>query len=222
MADVLTTIDEEKVAEIEKGSTELSTRVKSMKIKTEAEYITGGELLKQIAAAKKKAKEFMEPIVKSAKAHHTLTTQRRAQLLKPLEEADNVLRPKVGAYLQNKRDKEEARARKLREKEMEKQRKAQESEAAALEKEGMKEEAEAVRTQELVPAPLVAQRKPPKVAGIHTMETTDFEVVSEKLIPREFLSVDSKKIRSYIKRHGKEAKIAGVRIFSKTSVVAKG
>jgi hypothetical protein len=59
----------------------------------------------------------------------------------------------------------------------------------------------------------------PQVEGVRTREAWTFRVVDARLVPREFLVVDEKKIRAHIAAHG-NAPIPGVSIEKTTQVVA--
>lgn len=62
---------------------------------------------------------------------------------------------------------------------------------------------------------------PAKLAGVSMREDWDFEIVDVNQIPREFLVVDEAKLRKVVKALKGDAKIAGVRVFSKPVVAAK-
>jgi len=62
---------------------------------------------------------------------------------------------------------------------------------------------------------------PAKLAGTGIRKDWDFEIVNEKKIPREFLMIDEKKIRAFVKAMKNEARIEGVRVFERESVTAR-
>lgn len=78
--------------------------------------------------------------------------------------------------------------------------------------------AEAEVVEHLAPAVVEA---PVKLAGVSTRTDWDFEITDEAAIPREFLVVDDKKIRAYVKAMKSDAKIPGVRVFTKETIAAR-
>jgi hypothetical protein len=60
----------------------------------------------------------------------------------------------------------------------------------------------------------------PEVEGVRTRETWTFRVVDARLVPREFLVIDEKKIRAHVAEHGDSRPIPGVAIEKTTQVVA--
>lgn len=78
--------------------------------------------------------------------------------------------------------------------------------------------AEAEVVQHLAPAVV---EQPVKLAGVSTRTDWDFEITDEAAIPREFLMIDEKKIRAYVKAMKSEAKVAGVRVFARDVISAR-
>lgn len=69
-------------------------------------------------------------------------------------------------------------------------------------------------------APAVVEQ-PAKLAGISSRTDWDFEITDVNAIPREFLVVDEKKIRQYVKAMKSDAKMPGVRVFAKETIAAR-
>ena len=127
----------------------------------------------------------------------------------------------------------DAAAQKARDEAAERRRQAEEAERAGRMEEANKlaEQAERVelrgaqkqeqfesRAQSVV-AP-VAQQAAPKVGGIKMQEVWEFEIESETLIPREYLSVNEAKIRKVVGALKGDCKIPGVRVFPKNRIAA--
>lgn len=68
--------------------------------------------------------------------------------------------------------------------------------------------------------PAAIQREAPKVAGIVTKEVWKFEVTDPAAVPREYLSVDEKKIGGVVRSLKGDTNIAGVRVWSEKSIAA--
>ncbi len=160
-------------------------------------------LLSKIAEGKKKAeaqrKMFTDPLNQSLKAINAFFKN----LTAPLDEADGIIRSKVLIF----RRAEEERARK---------------EAEELQKK-REEEAKKSASQGEAPAfvpPVVAQAPPTTMTAKNGSATVrkiwDFEIENEAEIPREYLVVDSVKIRQAIKDGVRE--IHGIKIFQKETL----
>lgn len=93
-----------------------------------------------------------------------------------------------------------------------------ESAAAAAQAHAVVLAAEAEVVEHLAPAVV---EQPTKLAGIATRQDWYFEIVDEAAIPREFLVVDEKKVRAYVKAMKSDAKIPGVRVFAKDVISAR-
>jgi hypothetical protein len=78
--------------------------------------------------------------------------------------------------------------------------------------------AEAEVVEHLAPAVVEA---PQKLAGVSTRKDWDFEIVDPAAIPREYLAIDEKKIRAYVKAMKSDAKIPGVRVYAKDVIAAR-
>ena len=85
--------------------------------------------------------------------------------------------------------------------------------AETLAKMGATEQAEEVLNQEVVVAPEKVET--PKIAGVSFLEVWDFEIIDEKILPREYLTPDLTKIRQVVKATKGTLEIAGVKIFSR-------
>lgn len=150
------------------------------------------------------------------------------------------LRVEKERELRRKAEAEEARKRKIKEEQerawREKERKQRE-EAERLEAEGRAREAEAKkaiadraarlaeeRKQEAeevyVPPPVVASTHK-KAEGISTRKTWNFRIVDANLIPRQYLSVNEKAIRSIVKALKDNTSIPGVEVYCEEQMAVR-
>lgn len=153
-----------------------------------------------------------------------------------LAKAETTIKGAISVYqAEQRRIADEARraaeevARKERER-LEAERRAAEEAAKAAAAAGDEEAAAAAQVQATVLAaeaevvehlaPAVVEA-PVKLAGIATRQDWDFEITDEAAIPREFLIVDEKKVRAYVKAMKSDAKIPGVRVFAKDVISAR-
>lgn len=146
---------------------------------------------------------YDEHVANAHKTHKSLTDA-RAKLIKPFVEARQIVEREMSVYdLEQRRlanDAAEREAEKKRQLEIKRAKKAGDLELA----------------QELQEEPLeVADvgKVAPMIAGVISKPVVKFEVVNAEKVPRKFLVVDEKAIKAYIKLHGVEAVIEGVRVF---------
>lgn len=147
-----------------------------------------------------------------------------------LTKAEGILKSKMLAWQQDEaRKAAEARAEAERLAQAERDRIA--AEAEKLEAEGKAGEAAVQRTvaEMIVAAPQVAVAEPPKVAGVSTRTSVDFEVIDLHALVCQvakqpelisLLSIDSTKLRAYVRGLGMATKLDGVRVFEKATLSA--
>lgn len=147
-----------------------------------------------------------------------------------LQSAASILKRKMVAYTTDQQRKA-AEAREAAERAAQAERDRLEAEARALKAEGRAGEA-AVKEQVaamVIAQPPAAPVAVPKVAGVSTRETVDFEVVDLLALVKHvaehpellaLLTVDSVKLRAQVKALGMATKLPGVKVFPKTSLAA--
>lgn len=168
-------------------------------ITNDVEYDQAAHLLLNIKERAKvvdaKRKEFTQPL-------YDLQRKINAFFKKPLDDykqAELALKAAMAGY-HNKKEEERRKALQAAKEAADKQEKA--TFVQAMEK--------------------AADNITPEAKGTHTREVVRFEVVDPALVPREFCSPDEKKIKAAIDNTGEHAKIAGVRIWKETVVIAHG
>jgi hypothetical protein len=72
----------------------------SVVVKTPEQYAMAGEVLTQLKSAIKQIEDDIDPLIKKAHESHKALTQKKAEVLKPFKEADNYVRLKMSAFLQ--------------------------------------------------------------------------------------------------------------------------
>ena len=92
------------------------------------------------------------------------------------------------------------------------------AEAIALESQGEKKEAEAVMQEPAYVPPVIIQKSVPKVQGVSYSERWKFRVVSEKLIPREYLMINMPKIGQVVRAMKSNTTIPGIAAYPEKSV----
>lgn len=150
--------------------------------------------------------------------------------LEVLTKAEGLLKSKMLTWQQDEaRKAAEARAEAERQAQAERERRA--AEAEKLEAEGKVGEAAVQRAvaEMVVAAPSVATVEPPKVAGVSTRTSVDFEVndllqlvqhVAKNTELIGLLQADSVKLRAYVRGLGMATSLPGVRVFEKATLSA--
>lgn len=168
-------------------------------ITNDVEYEQAAQLLLNIKDRHKtvdaKRKEFTQPL-------YDLQKKINAFFNKPLRDYDQAMRTLKAAMGKYHEEKEKRR---------------QEALQAAQQAAAEQEKATFVQAMEKA-----ADNIAPEAKGTHTRDVILFEITDPSLVPREFCSPDEKKISAAIDNTGEHAKIAGVRIWKETTVVAHG
>ena len=165
---------------------------------------------------------FADPKTK-AKAAHQAIVDKEKDALKPLKEAEEILKPRIGTYVIAQRRIQEEAERKVREEEERKKREAEEAinRAVELENEGKAEEAldklkEAEELEERKPA--AAMPAAPVMSGTHTVTYTRWRLIDKELVPRPFLMLDKSAIDAEVMKYKMKTKIAGIQVYEETDV----
>jgi hypothetical protein len=177
--------------------------------------------------AEKKVREVLDPIVETAFKAHRVATSKRAELLKPIEEARQHLRRGCGQIQQELEREAAAEARRKADEHAKQERARLQTEAEQIADRGdidtamdVLAEADAVQA-----APVSTMRvEPPKAAGLTYRDNWTFGFVDAKgrpvdkpdvrLIPIEYLKVDDAAIRGVVKAMKERTAIPGVRAFN--------
>jgi hypothetical protein len=191
-------------------------QAQKMTIETKEDYEMAGMLMGMIAKRRKANWDRVTVVVDQNHKAWKEACDLRNDAVRNEDEAAEILNRKLQAF-----DEEQERVRREREAaESTRLKKEQEAaaiaEAESLQAIGETELAEQVILQAVeAPSPVVVLSKDtPKMKEMQARETWQFEVMDEKLVPREFMSPDPKKIGAVVRSQKKLTSIAGVRIWS--------
>jgi DNA polymerase III alpha subunit (gram-positive type) len=92
--------------------------------------------------------------------------------------------------------------------------------ATATEEKGAEKAAVLQERAAMIPTPVV-EIQTPKVEGVSTRETWNFEITDRKLVPDEYKSVDERKIGAVVRAMKEATNIPGVRVFKTHGISAK-
>jgi len=190
-------------------------RVSGTVIKTFDECEAANHIFESIRLLKKKIKDDFKDNISAAFQLHKKLKAQEAEHLKPLNEAEGILKSKLGAY---RREQEKFRLeteRKAREEE-ERLRKEEEErildEAEEAKENGASEaHVESILNQKVITeTPQVEIPRKPNLDGRIFRDKWTFRIIDESLIPREFMCPDEKKIGQHVRTHKNETNIPGV------------
>lgn len=185
--------------------------------------------LKAIRALAAQVRAASDEIIK--KAHDTWKTAlaKRDLYLSPLKLAEQLLKARMGPYMLEQ-------ARKQREAE-EAARRAQEEAAAAAraaEEERQRKAREAAHDGDIKSATKILAAPPPavgvpavevpkaaKLAGTSVREEWRWRITDEKLIPREWLTLNEPLITAHVRMHKGNTRIPGIEAYAEASVAVR-
>jgi len=213
----LVRVEDDEVEKVRKEIQPVLDRAKSITVADQESY---NEAL-QLASACKTRITMVEDVWKASreaayKAWKTIT-ETIASFTKPLEEAAKICSRKAYDWKseeEKRRQIEADRVRKENQKKLEDERLRQ---AEAVAAQGKPELADAILSEDTTVAP-VEPEKLEKPAGVTMRENWQFEIVDEKLLPREFLTPDTKKIGQVVKAMKAATAIPGVKVYDVGSV----
>jgi len=183
-----------------------------LKIASDAEMVTAAEWLKRCKETAKLVKDHFEPDrLANYTAYKAVTDTIKAYTDK-LDKAERIVKRQLADYQweqEQKRRDEQRRLEDLARKQEEERRLQQAVETGD----------ETVLDEPMI-VPTVHVEPPPKVEGVSYAEHWTFEVKDERLIPREYMTPDLKKLGAMVRATKGAIEIPGVRIYSEKTVRA--
>ena len=207
---------------LRKDAIMLQERAQAFLVESEEDNLAAGKFLLAVREMRRKVKAAFDPIVEAAHAAHKTAVAKRKEYLEPVERAERTVKRSIAAYLEAERRRREEEHRRRVAAEIKAAEDRRLEEAAALEAQGMGHEAEAILEEPAEPVWVEPVEAPAAAKGVSARRDFDFEVVDPDLLPRRYLVPDLKAIRETVKRLGTQAEIPGIRVFTRTSVVARG
>lgn len=220
MEAALKLVEQPDTVEIETKTDLTIQKAEALQIQNEDAYRAASEMLLGIKDLLKEIKGTFEPIKTKAHAAWKEVVAQQQKHEEPLLKAETILKSKMGTYYQEQerlRLEEEARLREIARKKEEEERLAL---AIQAEREGCKEEAEAILEEPVFIPPVIAPSITPKVSGIAPRKSWDFEIVNPKLVPDQYKIVDTKVIAGVVRSLGERTQIPGVKVFQTMSIAA--
>lgn len=181
---------------------------------------TAGAFLVRLKRILKEIDEtFNEPIASAHKAHKDMLAAKKKHA-DPLLKAERAVKGGIKNYQREQRELREAEERKLREKAQKEEEDRRLAEAEQLEKQGEPEAAEELISQPVV-APPVVLPKATKVAGVSTRTVWKWRHTDFRLVPKDYLMLDEKKINGVVRSMGQQTSIPGIEVYPEEVVSAR-
>jgi len=189
-------------------------------IKSHDQYAQAGSLLLAIKSMRKRVADAFGPIVRAAYEAHKVAKGKMTEAEAPLDVAESTVKRLMVAY-----DQEQERLRQEAQRAAEEAaRKAEEdrmlAEAEALAKGGETAAAEAVLESPVVAPPVIVAKSTPKVEGIQYREQWTYQVFDMSAVPREYLTLDEKKVGAVVRAMKGMTNIPGIRAISERVIAA--
>lgn len=210
-------------------SPDVAVRMDQAVVEAESFAITNADTYRAASSFLLKVKDlgkeivaFFGPLKTDAHALHAKLCAAEKEKLAPLQKIESAIKARMLAF-----DREQERIRREEEaKRREQARRLEEEarlrEAVELEKAGESELAERVLEAPAYVPPVAVPKAVPKVQGIKYVTTWKYRIVDDQKIPRQFLSVDEKKIAGVVRSLGAAAEIPGVEVYEDRTIAAGG
>lgn len=190
-------------------------QAQEMTVETKEDYEMAGVLLSMIAKRRKANWDRVTVVVDQNHKAWKAACDLRNDAVKNEDASGQILNKKLRDF-----DTEQERVKREREAAESARLKKEQDAAAAADAESLQAIGETELAEQVIqeaaetPAPVVVlPKETPKMKEIQARETWQFEVVDEKLVPRELMSPDPKKIGAVVRSQKKLASIPGVRIW---------
>lgn len=210
-------ITEQQIAEVRKEIVPVLDAAKALKVVDEDTYTQAMELGRQCDSRSKRVESiWADAKTKSYAAYKTILDTINS-FIKPLQEAKKVVGQKAYTWKRTEDEKRRQEEVRLQEEARKKEEEKRLQEASQLAAEGKEEEADTVLEEPLI-VELPKVEPVVKIEKLAMRENWQFEIVDEKIIPREFCVPDKVKIGKTVKILKGDTQIPGVRAYDIGSV----
>ena len=205
--------------ELEQKALSLPDKAAMVQVHNDAELVAAADFLDGVVKLKKEIHKTFDPIVKAAHQAHKMATNKRKEILEPVERAERITKRAMGDYrLEQEKAQRQLEEEEKRRIEAEKARIAETAKKLADEGDYAKAAVELRKTFDLhsnVP------EATPKMDGVSYRDVWRFRVVNEALIPRHYLIVDDTKIGGVVRALKGDTDIPGVEVYCDKVVVSR-
>lgn len=219
MATQLVEVKKEESMELEKKALSWPDRAQALRIVDQSSYEEGAGLLISIADLEAEIIEHHKEPKRKAHETHKAIVAAEKKLLDPLTKAKGIIKRSLGVWTAEQERIRQEEERKAREEAQQREEEARLKLAEEAQKQGATEQT----VDEILETPLPQIRpvvKPTyeKVSNVSGREYWKWEIIDANQIPREYLTPDTVKINGIVRAMKGATKIAGIKVFSETSM----
>lgn len=197
-------------------ATELARNITDAKTLAEA-----ADFMLEIKRRRKQWAEFNKPAKQKLDILKKELLDRERQIDEPLERAENqIIKPAMARFQQEDERRRREEEDRLRAEAKKKEEDARLREADMLAKDGHTELADAMLDAPVVVAPIVVPRTETP-AGISYRDSWQFEILNPDAVPRQYLTIDEKKIGGVVRALKGETRIDGVRVWCEKTIAGR-
>ena len=202
-------------------------KAKSMTIYTEQDYSDAAQYLKEIKASADRVKAYWSGPKQSAKAAHQAVVDREKGMLKPLQDAEVIIRSLMGSYLQAVEQARRAEEEAARKRQQEESERLLQQAIDAYEAGDDQAAAVSMAMADMVEQmPAASSIQTPKVSGISHRKTWKARVTDPNAVPAYFNGMEIRKIdMSSLNKIASMTKgtasIPGVELFEDVTIAAR-
>lgn len=195
----------------------LVVKVKTLVIKTPAQYTLWDDELAKVNGRIKAITLKIEPKVNTAFKLHKDLVALRDEALAPWVHAKKVIGGAIGTYTLEQRRKQEALQQQMEREAKGRAAQDRKDEIAKAQKDG---DRQTVRELKQAPLTVPVVVAPPLVPTGHAtvQERISYEIIEPDAVPREFCDPSPRKLQARVQQAGLSAVIPGVRVFMKPVV----
>lgn len=210
-----------KTDEIDRQGVQAIESAKEINIQTSEQYLDATTFLKSLKGLRARIEDTFRPVIDAAHNAHKKAIAAMKKHSDPVDQAESIVKHKVAGYLaaeEKKRQEQEAKAR------AEAKKKADDEalrRAEDLQKQGKTAQAEQVLNTPTTPAPVILAKTTPDVQGVSTRKVWKFRIIDANLIPREYMTVDEKKIGGVVRALKDATNIPGVEVYAEDTVAVR-
>jgi hypothetical protein len=213
-------VKEEDVSSLEHEGKEFISQAEAYQVVDANSYSTALLLAAKCAEKEKLPEKLLGAERDLANKLHKSLTQKIGLLSNPFGAAKRIFSQKSYSWKKLENDRLAAEEAKRIAEEKKRLEDEKLTRAAEVEAAGDKDGAERILEESVFVAPKPIQAAP-KINGVNTRENWQYRIVDEKLIPREYLCPDEKKIGKIVKANGTKTNIPGIEVFDIGTVVIR-
>lgn len=217
-AHVANITDKEK--EISKELATVEHQLKTLVIKDSKSLKTAQILLATLKGGIKNINATFGPLVDANTKALEEARKLRDKYLVPAKQTAKILADDIGTYVDQETQRKRDEADRLQQEAEAEAAKKANAKAKRLEKQGRIDEAEVARTDYSVPV-IHVEASVEMEANSYVRKTWAFEIIDEAVIPREYLTPDTKLIGQIVKAQKDKTNISGIRVFSNSTGVVR-